>query len=252
MSMSTASYSRSQRGGGRGETGRMRAAIVAKIDSWVQNANWEDPDRAERVFAKIHEAPEKFVSPNPNADHKEEASRIYEELKEEYGLRTEREAQREARTWDDRADDHYKRKERESESEPEPESEPQPESEPESAPAEADQATVEQAVTDVELGESEPQSESAGVEGESLARALGILLGKQAIAGLRSLRRLVVLTVGVLAPILVSGAKQSARFIGALLGFTLRLAVSTTVFAVKVSFAVIVGFSLGLARGVAA
>ena len=86
------SYSSAQRGGGSGATGRRRAAILEQINNWVAGARWSDEARALELFQKVNEAPERFISPDPEADYREEASRIYGEIKAEYGLRTEAQA----------------------------------------------------------------------------------------------------------------------------------------------------------------
>jgi hypothetical protein len=93
----------------------MRASIVNSILNWADGAQWEDPDRAERVFEKLAEAPEKFISPNPETcgSYREEASRIYEEIKEEYGLRTETDLARERRDYERKCDDRLREEIRE-------------------------------------------------------------------------------------------------------------------------------------------
>lgn len=118
--MSSTTYSSAERGGGRGDTGRMRAAILNQIRTWHQNARWADEDKADRLLAKVHEAPERFISPDPDADYREEASRIWAGLKAEYNLQTENQAEREAREWEQRAEDRERRR-REAAEAPEPE-----------------------------------------------------------------------------------------------------------------------------------
>lgn len=92
-------------------TAQMRESIANQVLNWIDGTEWEDPQRAERIAWKLAEAPERFVSPDPDTggSHREEASRIYKELKAEYGLRTVREARREARDYDDRRAEHAAR-----------------------------------------------------------------------------------------------------------------------------------------------
>lgn len=99
-------YSDAERGGGQGETGLMRAKILRQIRSWAGNAQWAEPERAERVFDKMEEAPELFITPNPASagSYREEASRCYEEIKAEYGLRLESELLDDQRELEARAD----------------------------------------------------------------------------------------------------------------------------------------------------
>lgn len=99
-------YSDSERGGGQGDTGLMRAKILNQIRSWAANAQWADPERAERIFDKMEEAPELFITPNPGScgTYREEASRCYSEIKDEYGLRLESELLDEQRELEARAD----------------------------------------------------------------------------------------------------------------------------------------------------
>lgn len=84
--MSRKRYSLSERGGGKGETGRQRAAILRMINSWVGNAHWHNPDTADRFLQKLNEAPERFISPDPGVNTRKQASSIYAEIKDEYGL----------------------------------------------------------------------------------------------------------------------------------------------------------------------
>lgn len=277
--MSTASYSRSERGGGRGETGRMRAAIVAKIGSWVQNADWEDPERAERMMAKLHEAPEKFVTPNPDADHKEEASRCYGELKDEFGLRTKREAEKEARTWEERADRHFERKQEEApdgpESPEEPEPEPEPDTEPDTAGAtqEEIQAAIADALDESDTRDTEPDTEP---ESEDIAalrdeirqsdpnresdgfdwRGFGAWVARRAGAGAGRLAKLALLClVSLTKRLLLSTAYGAGRGTVLLCYLTGR----TTIFAAKTAIAtlgfiaaLLLAFGSGAADGVTA
>lgn len=113
-------YSLGDRGGGSGDTGRRRAAILHQINSWVRQASWEDPERAERLLVKVNETPERFISPDPDANYREEASRIYGELKAEYGLRTVDDAAREYRELEEQAAEYYE-KQQSPEPAPEPE-----------------------------------------------------------------------------------------------------------------------------------
>ena len=108
-------YSAAERGGGAGETGRMRAAILNQINSWWAQAKWADPDRADRIHEKMNEAPEKFITPNPGTNYREEASRIYSKIKNDYSLRGARDLQETAREYDDRAEAYYREKGREPE-----------------------------------------------------------------------------------------------------------------------------------------
>lgn len=88
-----------------GATADMRSSINNQIQHWATRANWVDDEKAERVFWKMGHATEDYISPNPETcgSYREEASRIYQEIKDEYGLRTVREARKEARDYDDRA-----------------------------------------------------------------------------------------------------------------------------------------------------
>jgi len=266
--MSSASYSSSQRGGGSGETGRMRAAIVAQIDSWVQNANWADPERAERMLDKLHEAPERFVSPNPNTcgSHKEEASRIYEELKEEFGLRTEREAVKEARTYEDMAEAHYDRKDREESDESDETidlADPTDESDAdateqavESEPVQgADDKLVRDAIESVESGESsasrpanatEPEETEASDEATgdgSILRDLAIVVGQRVGREARRSARLAWVGLQALAPILLAwmltGVRLSAYGAGRLTVLTAQTAAFAAVLSIKMIIATI-------------
>lgn len=109
--MSSSNYSASERGGGIGATGEARAKIVNHIDTYIQNAKWADPERADRVFEKVFEAPERFISPNPDTwqSYHAEASRIYNKIKDDHGLRLASELDDVKRDYDDMADRHLRR-----------------------------------------------------------------------------------------------------------------------------------------------
>jgi hypothetical protein len=96
----------------------MRAAILNQINSWWSKANWQNPDKADRIHQKLNEAPERFISPNPGTPYREEASRIYGEIKEDYSLRTQNQAVDEYRDLAQKADRHYQKRQN---PEPEPE-----------------------------------------------------------------------------------------------------------------------------------
>lgn len=100
----------SRKGGGNGATADMRASIVNTILNYADRANWEEPDRANQVFNKLEEAPERFINPNPNTcgSYQEEASRIYNKIKEKYGLRTARDLHRDRIDYESQAGDRLK------------------------------------------------------------------------------------------------------------------------------------------------
>lgn len=83
----------------------MRSSINNQIQQWAASANWVDDEKAERIFWKMGQTTEDYINPNPETcgSYREEASRIYEKIKDEYGLRTVREARKEAREWENRA-----------------------------------------------------------------------------------------------------------------------------------------------------
>lgn len=89
----------------RGATADMRSSINNQIQQWAARANWVDDEKAERIFWKMGQTTEDYINPNPETcgSYREEASRIYEKIKDEYGLRTVREARKEAREWENRA-----------------------------------------------------------------------------------------------------------------------------------------------------
>lgn len=89
----------------RGATDDMRQSIHNQIQQWAVRANWVEDEKAERVFWKMGQTTEDFINPNPETcgSYREEASQIYEEIKDEYGLRTVREAHREALDYQDQA-----------------------------------------------------------------------------------------------------------------------------------------------------
>lgn len=192
--MASKRYSASERGGGSGETGRRRAAILNHISTWWMQATWNDQERADRVFEKMQEAPETFITPEPGADYQEEAKRCYEAIKDEYGLRTGREAEREAKVWEERGERYIRRKKRAGETETgadpdpdadpdsEPQVDPKPEPEPEPDAPEPSGATdeaVAEAIEAVEQrdGPSGDESGARPVEAmsttEVVARAVG-------------------------------------------------------------------------------
>lgn len=109
--MASKTYTQSERGGGNGDTGRMRAAILNQINSWWRQAVWVDEDKADQLHAKLNETPERFISPNPDANYREEASRIYGELKADYSLRQESDLNSLTNEYEARADAHYAQRE---------------------------------------------------------------------------------------------------------------------------------------------
>lgn len=97
-------YTMAQRGGGGGDTGRRRAAILEQINSWAAQAKFHDDDKASRLIAKLNEAPERFINPDPEADYREEASRIWGDIKREYDLRTKGDVEAERRKYEEWAE----------------------------------------------------------------------------------------------------------------------------------------------------
>lgn len=176
--MASKRYSASERGGGSGETGRRRAAILNHISTWWMQATWNDQERADRVFEKMQEAPETFITPEPGADYQEEAKRCYEAIKDEYGLRTDREAEREAKVWEEREEQYIRRKKRAGETETG--ADPDPDAEPDALePSGATDEAVAEAIEAAEQrdGPSGDESGARPVEAmstpEVVARAVG-------------------------------------------------------------------------------
>lgn len=87
-------------------TASMRESIHNQIQRWAEQAHWVDDEKVERITWKMSQTTEDFISPNPGADYREEASRIYQELKDEHGLRTVAEAARESDEYDRQAQAH--------------------------------------------------------------------------------------------------------------------------------------------------
>ncbi|MFB6191699.1 MAG: hypothetical protein ABEI11_00075 [Haloarculaceae archaeon] len=109
--MATSSYSASAKGGGNGATAEARAKILNHIDTYIRNARWADSDRADRVFEKVFEAPERYISPNPDTwqSYHAEASRIYHKIKDDHGLRLESELNDVRSDYEARAEQHLRR-----------------------------------------------------------------------------------------------------------------------------------------------
>lgn len=160
-------------------TGQMRSSILHQLNVWESQTKWADQERADRLFEKINNSPKGFISPNPSANYREEASRIWDELKDEYGLRSETDLSGLHSEWEERAERHYQQKQ-EPEPEPDtrgapeprdiPEPEPEPAEEPEPAP-EPDEATdeaVEEAIGSID----EPEPEPAGATDEAVRAAV--------------------------------------------------------------------------------
>jgi hypothetical protein len=211
--MATKRYSASERGGGSGETGRRRAAILNHISTWWIQATWNDQERADRVFEKMQEAPEEYITPEPGADYQEEAKRCYEAIKDEYGLRTDREAEREAKVWEEREERYIRRKKRQMREEPvettdpdmgpdagaapEPAAEPGSDSDPSSAPepaaepAGATDEAVREAVEAAEAVDEAPAADSdhRPVEAMSTPELVARLVGRKAAAAGREVGR---------------------------------------------------------------
>lgn len=258
--MSAKSYSSSERGGGDGETGRMRAAILNQVGTWWGQAEWVDEERAERLWDKVTEAPEKFISPNPNASHREEASRIYEELKDEYGLKTKGDLDRVNRDYRERAERYVERKKRQGESEtPAPaerDTDTDPER-PESPGNESHQGAESDQSGGLEAEESgaepEPEPERPGAESAG-GTSTPVLLGQVVAYGLREClgasSRYLRAFVAWLLPVVARAIKTGAYLCGRAAGVSFRAAVWVSWVSVGVMVAFCVGFATALVGGV--
>lgn len=270
--MSSKSYSAGERGGGTGKTGRMRAAILNQLSTWWNQAKWENEEKADRIFDKMQMQPEKYISPNPDADYQEEAKRIYEKIKEDYSLRTKGDLADINRDYRERAERHLEQQKEKydeptnkiesdesgrapeksrfivDESEPESdESEPEPEQEQLEA--------IESGRADERADESESEHTPTHADErapadmflpELLARVAYHAL-RPAVAGGVSLLWGLLITAG---PILArSGARAvrtGAYWTGRFVGFAVR----ATFAAVAVAFAAVLAALAGVSDGI--
>jgi hypothetical protein len=205
--MASKSYSAAERGGGTGDTGRMRAAILNHISTWWNQAKWVDEEKADRIFDKMQEAPEQFINPNPDTcgSYQEEAKRCYDQIKDDYSLKTKGELEKLKRDYEERAEAHARKKRREIEAQQEQE-EPEPEPEPEEPEPEPEEPEPEPEPT--------PELPVATLAGIVLAAGFRTLLA----GAWRGLRWLI--------PRLAGATKRTAYAAGVAVGWAVRATVA--------------------------
>jgi len=78
-------------------------SIWSQIQNWMENTNWTDADAADRVTQAVRDGGvDKFIDPLPGVPFPEAASGNYAEIKQEFGLETERERDTARRDFEDR------------------------------------------------------------------------------------------------------------------------------------------------------
>jgi len=81
-----------------------------QIKVWWSIAKFQNQEEADRLFRKFQSGPDKFLRPFMAGDYSEDASANWERIKENYGLTTQGNRDKELRDYEEQAERYYKRK----------------------------------------------------------------------------------------------------------------------------------------------